>query len=143
MDTPLIARQKRCIGITILKESHAFSVAKILFDNKMGVVQYFAMASFPQITPGKKLRVPLVESNRTTGGAFQVWRGEEIVHQGSNYGTIVPDPAPDIWRPIGLVQQQEEDFAIFLYTPTDAAPGEYELRLATTMGSRSGRFIVG
>ena len=143
MDTPLIARQKRCVSITILKESHTLSVAKIPFDNKIGMVQYFAMAPFPQITPGKKLRVPLVESKRTTGGAFQIWRGEEIVYQGSNYGTVVTDPAPDIWRPIGLVQQRDEDFAIFLYTPTDATPGEYELRLATTMGSRSGRFIIG
>lgn len=107
------------------------------------MVQYWEMASFPQVLPGTKLRVPLVESNRATGGAFQIWRGDEIVYQGSHYGNVIPEPAPDVWRPIGLVHHREQNFSIFLYAPSDAEPGEYELRLATTMGSRSGRFIVG
>jgi hypothetical protein len=100
------------------------------------------MEPLPQITPGKKLRLLLAENNRATGGAFQVWRGEEIVYQGSQYGMVLPEPAPDVWRPIGLIQRQAQDFAIFLYAPTDAEPGEYELRIATTVGSRSGRFVV-
>jgi hypothetical protein len=100
------------------------------------------MLSIPRVIPGSKFQVLLEESNRTTGGAFQIWRGDEIVYQGSNYGMVVPEPAPDTWRPIGLVQRQDHAFTIFLYTPTDALPGEYELRLATTMGSRSGRFVI-
>jgi hypothetical protein len=99
------------------------------------------MVSLPQVTPGSKLRLVLNENQRTTGGGFQVWQGDELIHQGS-YGNIIPEPAPDIWRPIGLVQRQELSFTIFFYTPTSAEPGEYELRLATTMGSRSARFVV-
>jgi hypothetical protein len=100
------------------------------------------MASPPQVSPGNKLRVILDENTRTTGGAFQIWQGEELLYQGSQYGNIVPEPAPDIWRPIGLLQRQGADYSIFLYIPTTAPLGEYELRIATTVGSRSGRFVV-
>ena len=107
------------------------------------MVQYFPMASPLPAAPGSKLRVPLDENYRTTGGAFQIWRDGELLYQGSQYGTIAPTPAPDIWRPIGLIQRVDQDYSIFLYVPTDAELGEYELRLATTVGSRSGRFTVG
>lgn len=100
------------------------------------------MASLPEVLPGGKLRLPLLENNRTTGGAFQLWQGETLVYQGPSYGLPLPGTPPDIWRPIGLLQQESNVYAIFLYIPTDAAPGEYELRIATTVGSRSGRFVV-
>ena len=106
------------------------------------MVQYFLMATPPQISPGSKVRVTLDENNRTTGGAFQIWRGEELLYQGSQYGTIAPDPAPEVWRPIGLIQRNEQDYFILLYVPKDAERSEYDLRLATTVGSRSGRFQV-
>ncbi len=101
------------------------------------------MASLPKISPGGKLRLLLDENNRPTGGAFQVWRSEELLYQGSQYGTVVPEPAPDIWRPIGLIQRQDQDYSILLYVPTNTEPAEYELRIATTVGSRSGHFTVG
>jgi hypothetical protein len=107
------------------------------------MVEYFKMASPPQVAPGGKLRLPLVESNRSTGGAFQIWQGEELLYQGSQYGNVVPEPAPDVWRPIGLLQRQGASYSIFLYIPTTALPGAYELRIATTVGSRSGPFVVG
>lgn len=100
------------------------------------------MASLPQVTPGGKVRLILDENNRTTGGAFQIWREEELLYQGSSYGGIPPTPPPDNWRPIGLVQRNGAEFSILLYAPTTAPAGEYELRLATTQGSRSARFVV-
>lgn len=100
------------------------------------------MASLPQVSPGSKIRLILDENNRTTGGAFQIWCNDELVFQGSSYGGIPPTPPPDIWRPIGLVQRQELEYSISLYVPTTTERGEYELRLATTVGSRSGRFLV-
>lgn len=106
------------------------------------MVKSRCMSSIPEVSPGSKFRLNLNENSRTTGGAFQIWRGEELIYQGSGYGTIQPEPAPDVWRPIGLVNRQGADFLIFLYVPTVAVSGEYELRIATTMGSRSGRFTV-
>lgn len=100
------------------------------------------MVPLPTVSPGGKIRLILDENNRTTGGAFQVWRQDELVFQGSSYGGIPPTPPPDVWRPVGLVQRQELEFSIHLYIPTTAESGEYELRLATTMGSRSVRFLV-
>jgi len=100
------------------------------------------MPSLPEVVRGNKFRLPLMGNNRTTGGAFQIWQGDELIFQGSHYGTIPPSPLPDVWRPLGLLQRQGTDCAIFLYVPTTAAPGEYELRLATTIGSRSGPFLV-
>jgi hypothetical protein len=100
------------------------------------------MPTLPQASPGHKIRLVLDENNRTTGGAFQIWHNDELLHQGSNYGGIPTNPAPDIWRPIGLVQRQELEFAIFLFVPTTAKVGTYELRLATTLGSRSAHFQV-
>ena len=70
-------------------------------------------------------------------------RVRRLIFQGSQYGNVVPEPAPDVWRPIGLLQRQGADYSIFLYIPTTALPGAYELRIATTVGSRSGSFVVG
>ena len=100
------------------------------------------MASFPEIRPGGNLRLPLLDNNRATGGAFQLWQGKTLIYQGSSYGLPLPGTLPDIWRPIGLLQREESTYSIFLYIPTDAPVGEYELRIATTVGSRSGRFLV-
>lgn len=100
------------------------------------------MALLPEVPPGGKIRLPLLENNRTTGGAFQIWQGEVMVYQGPSYGLPLPGTPPDIWRPIGLLQREGVEYSIYLYIPTDATTGEYELRIATTVGSRSGRFLV-
>lgn len=100
------------------------------------------MSSLPDILPGKQARILLTGVNRIYSGAFQIWRGEEMLYQGSSYGMPLADPPPDQWRPVGLVSRNGYEFSIVLYVPTEAAPGEYELRLATTVGSRSGSFRV-
>jgi hypothetical protein len=91
---------------------------------------------------GKKVRVSLPQSERLTGGAYQIWHDGVLVRQGGNYGAPPRGEETDFWHPIGLVQRQEADYSILLYIPTDAAPGEYELRVATTTGPRSGKFQV-
>ena len=96
----------------------------------------------PEIAPGNRFRLVLPDRNHTTGGAYQVWRGDALVYQGSHYGGLQPDPAPDIWRPVGLVQTNSHGPFIVLFVPSDAEPGEYELRIATTQGSRCGSFVV-
>ncbi len=95
------------------------------------------MDSVTEIASGTQARVFLTGTSRISGGAFQVWRDDALVFQGSSYGMPPTSPAPDQWRPIGLVTRGEAGYSIVFYVPSNAESGDYELRLATTIGSRS------